>query len=272
MTRTNRSAGLFAGSRRAFLSGLAGLAAAARCGRPAQAAEGDGDKLRRHDIAVTAGLAGIQQLFQTKEPVTWVFTGDSITHGALHTLGWRSYPEHFAERVRWELARVRDIVINTGISGDRTGGILNDWDWRAGRFEPDVVSLMFGMNDCGDGPAGRDKFRTNYLQLVDRVQAARALPLLHTPNTAYAKKSPGRDDLAAYADIVRQIAHDRGTALVDHYAEWSAAKPEQESLLPWLQDESIHPGVYGHRMFARSIFRAVGIFDPKSPTCALEVP
>ena len=48
-----------------------------------------------------------------------MFTGDSITHGALHTMGWRSYPEHFAERVRWELGRMRDIVINTGISGDR---------------------------------------------------------------------------------------------------------------------------------------------------------
>ena len=32
-----------------------------------------------------------------KEPLTWIFTGDSITHGALHTWGWRSYVEHFAE-------------------------------------------------------------------------------------------------------------------------------------------------------------------------------
>jgi hypothetical protein len=32
--------------------------------------------------------------------LTWVLTGDSITHGAWFTNGARSYPEHLAERVR----------------------------------------------------------------------------------------------------------------------------------------------------------------------------
>jgi hypothetical protein len=50
----------------------------------------------------------VRALLTGTEPVTWLFTGDSITHGALHTMGWRSYPEHFAERVRWELRRMRD--------------------------------------------------------------------------------------------------------------------------------------------------------------------
>jgi len=51
--------------------------------------------------------------------LTWVITGDSITHGAWFTKGARSYPEHLAERVRGELLRFRDIIINTGVSGDR---------------------------------------------------------------------------------------------------------------------------------------------------------
>lgn len=257
-------------SRRRFLQCCAGLSAAAQS--VVTAAADDAPRLRQHDVSATAGLAGLQQLLKSPQSATWVFTGDSITHGALHTLGWRSYPEHFAERVRWELGRVRDVVINTGISGDRTGGILKDWDWRAGRFQPDTVSLMFGMNDCGAGPAGREEFRRNLHTLVDRALAAQALPLLHTPNTVYTAKSPGREDLPAYAQIIREVAAERGVALVDHYAEWRQAKPDQESLLPWLQDESIHPGVYGHRMFARSLFRVLGIFDEKSPTCQLEVP
>src|SRR6185369_10691115 len=73
-----------------------------------------------------AGLAGIKRLLAGKAALTWVFTGDSITHGALHTLGWRSYPEHFAERVRWELKRMRDVVINTGISGDTIPGVSGE--------------------------------------------------------------------------------------------------------------------------------------------------
>jgi acyl-CoA thioesterase I len=60
----------------------------------------------------------LKNLLANKEPIIWVFTGDSITHGALHTFGWRSYVEHFAERVRFEMRRMTDVVINTGISGD----------------------------------------------------------------------------------------------------------------------------------------------------------
>lgn len=218
------------------------------------------------------GLGAIRELLKRKEPVCWVFTGDSITHGALHTLGWRSYPEHFAERVRWELRRMRDIVINTGISGDRTGGLLADLDWRALHLKPDMVSVMLGMNDCSSGPEGRELFRKNLTAIIERIRGAGALPLLHSPNTVYVKNSGGRGDLPAYAAIVREVASATGTGLIDHWAHWEKTKPDQESLLPWLEDRSIHPGVYGHREFAKLIFRDLGIFDPASPTCRLEVP
>lgn len=220
----------------------------------------------------TAGLAEIKLLLAGKKALTWVFTGDSITHGALHTLGWRSYPEHFAERVRWELRRMRDVVINTGISGDRTGGLLGDLDWRVLRFKPDVVSIMIGMNDCSQGMAGRETFRKNLAEMARKVRDAGAIPLLNTPNTVYVKNAGGRGDLPAYAEIVRDLAAKQRLALVDHWQHWQKTKPDQEKLLAWLEDKSIHPNVFGHREFARQIFRELGIFDPKSPTCQLEVP
>ncbi len=247
--------------RRQFLAGL-GLAL---CGGGALAGE---EKPR----PAAGGIAGIKALLAGKRALTWVFTGDSITHGALHTLGWRSYPEHFAERVRWELRRMRDVVINTGISGDRTGGLLADLDWRVLRFKPDVVSVMLGMNDCSLGKAGRETFRKNLKAIVEKAQAAGAIPLLHTPNTVYVKNAGGRSDLPAYADIVRELAEGAKLALVDHWRHWSKVKAKQEDLLAWLEDRSIHPNVHGHRAFAHLIFKELGIFDPKSPTCRLEVP
>jgi acyl-CoA thioesterase-1 len=242
--------------RRLFIAGLAASVAAAS----AHAAE----------TPPADGFDAVKALLAGKRPLTWVFTGDSITHGALHTLGWRSYPEHFAERVRWELRRMRDVVINTGISGDRTGGLLADLDWRVLRFKPDVVSVMLGMNDCSAGPAGRDVFRQNLTAIAQKCAAAGAVVVLNTPNTIYVKNAAARADLPAYADAVRAAAGPY--LLVDHWKEWSAAKPDPEKLLAWLEDRSIHPNVYGHRAFARSIFRAFGVFDPNSPTCKLDVP
>ena len=52
----------------------------------------------------------IQQFLRSPEPIKWIFDGDSITHGALHTVGWRDYTEHFTERLRYEMGRMRDVV------------------------------------------------------------------------------------------------------------------------------------------------------------------
>jgi len=261
--------------RRKFLTGV-GMAACAglmagdgQATRSAEANQAAGQK--RKKPAPTSGVEGIKDLLAGKEPVAWVFTGDSITHGALHTKGWRSYPEHFAERMRWELKRMRDIVINTGISGDKTDGLLADFDWRVLHLKPDVVSIMLGMNDCTLGEVGRELFRKNLTGLVNKVKTAGAIPLLNTPNTVYLKNAETRGDLPAYAQVVRDVALGTKAVLVDHYAHWEKSKPDQEALLKWLEDQSIHPGVFGHREFAKLIFTGLGIYDEKSPTCQLEV-
>ena len=261
--------------RRTFLTG-AGLAACAGLlaadgptTRSAEANQAAGQ--RRKNPAAGSGVEGIKELLARKEPVAWVFTGDSITHGALHTKGWRSYPEHFAERVRWELKRMRDIVINTGISGDKTDGLLADLDWRVLHLKPDVVSIMFGMNDCTLGEVGRELFRKNLTAIVTKVKTAGSIPILNTPNTIYLKNAETRGDLPAYAQVVRDVALGTRAVLVDHYAHWEKAMPDQEALLKWLEDQSIHPGVFGHREFAKLMFRELGIYDEKSPTCQLEV-
>lgn len=85
-----------------------------------------------------------EKIADKNKPITWVITGDSITHGAWYTEGGRSYTEHLAERVRGELLRFRDFVINTGVSGEVATGLLKDFDWRVLRFKPDVVSINLG--------------------------------------------------------------------------------------------------------------------------------
>ena len=61
----------------------------------------------------------IKRLLSADAPVKWLFYGDSITHGARHTYGFRDYTELFAERVRFELGRRLDVVLNTAVGGQR---------------------------------------------------------------------------------------------------------------------------------------------------------
>ena len=118
-------------------------------------------------------------LARSSEPRTWLFYGDSITHGAAHTHGFRAFPEIFAERIRWELRRLYDVVINTAISGQTTVQLLDEkrYDWRVRRFQPDAVFILIGMNDIVK-LKDVNKFRANLVELLRRVRNDGAIPIL----------------------------------------------------------------------------------------------
>jgi lysophospholipase L1-like esterase len=195
-----------------------------------------------------------------KTPRTWLFTGDSITHGALWTAGWRSFPEIFAERVRWEKRRMSDIVVNTGISGNKVTDILGAYDWRVRRFKPDVVLILIGMNDCSavKDPA---EFGKNLAKLVADVRADGGIPVLQTPNTV----APGSRDkaLPPFNEQIRKVAKEQDVILVDHYAFWESSAVNTRPPAKWLGN-SIHPSGEGHRQMAVLIFKVLGLHDPKS--------
>lgn len=237
-----------------LLAALLGLAAAA--GRAQEAAE-------------PADLASLREkLARPDRPLTWVITGDSITQGAKWLGRERAYPELIQERLRWELKRKRDIVINSGLSGEKTAGLLADFEWRVLRFQPDVVAIMIGMNDAVAGPAGRERFAADLREMIGRVRAAGAMPILQRTNPVD-PSDPGaqtRADLPAYNVLIADVARATGTLLVDHWRHWLDAAPAPEERRRWLADP-IHPNAAGHRQLAREFFRALGCLDPAAPSC-----
>ena len=212
-------------------------------------------------------LREIRRLLDGSKPLTWVFTGDNITHGGGYTQGARSYSEHFAERVRWELKRFLDVVVNTGVSGDRAKGLAKNLDWRVLRFRPDVVSVMLGLNDSGGGVPGRQEFRDHLATIVDRLRNEGAIVLLNTPNRINLLKARDRLDLPGYVQIVRDVAAEFELPLIDHWSHWEEVKSTAEDVPGWLADDGIHPDCEGHRELAKLLFAELDIFDARSPTC-----
>lgn len=223
-------------------------------------------------LAAPASALNFPALLANKEPLTWVFTGDSITHGAAHTYGGRSYSEHIAERLRWELRRTRDVVINTGISGNRLPSLLADLDWRVLRFQPHIVSLMFGMNDCVAGPDGRQTFANALDACWNKLQERDIRVILHTPNLIHYPADNARRDLPAYVDLLRNFAQGKSLVLVDHYAHWTQTRRTPYELLMLMADGAIHPNQFGHIELAHETLRQLGLHDPKSRTGRLFVP
>ncbi|MEN6354639.1 MAG: SGNH/GDSL hydrolase family protein, partial [Bacteroidales bacterium] len=220
-------------------------------------------------ISCLPDLDHIADLLKQNNPLIWVFTGDSITHGAKHTHGYRSYPEIFEERIRWEMNRRRDVIINTGISGNTTMDILRDFDWRIGQFKPNVVSLMIGTNDCSKEDIPPAVFERNIDSLLAIIRGLNSIPVFQTPNFIIKEKAPERVRLSEYVSVIRNIAGEKKVILIDNYAYWQKEIQDKgEALIfrKWLNDP-LHPNGAGHSEIARLIFRELNIFDPQAPTC-----
>ena len=212
----------------------------------------------------------LQHIITRPEPVKWVFIGDSITHGAFHTFGSRSYVELFEERVRWELRRSMDIVINTAYSGETTRGLLATFDWRVKQFQPDVVFLMIGTNDCCTGRnVTLDEFTTNLGLLADRIIEGGALPAFQTTCPLIKGGAPDREPtFGAYMEAIRQVAQARDLPLIDHEKFWR----ERMARTGYWMNDPIHPNEFGHRAFTECLFKELQVFDPTSQTCRLFFP
>lgn len=217
------------------------------------------------------GLDGIWQLVDAVQPVTWVFTGDGVTHGARHTAGARCFPELFAERIRWELRRLLDVVVNTGVEGAKCRNLQADLEWRVTRFEPDVVFMTLGLHDSLAGPEGLGRFRGQLSGVVEALEGDGSIVVLNTPNPVLASTDRRFSSLPDYVDQIRRVAEEMQVPVVDHWAHWERACKNGAMLAGWLGADGIHPNGPGHRQIARLLLHRLGLFDHHSPTCNVPV-
>ncbi|MCD2422548.1 GDSL-type esterase/lipase family protein [Niabella pedocola] len=215
-------------------------------------------------------LSRITGLLKRKEPVKWLFTGDSITQGAKHTHGMRSYPEVFSERVRWELGRPRDVIINTAISGNTSVDLCRDLDQRIFQYQPQVVLLMLGTNDAAlQKKITPEHFKANMTMIIDRIRTQNGIPVLLSPNRIIATKAPERSTLKNYIAVLDELAASRSLVYINVWSEWDTGLKQkyQGQQNARLLNDPLHPNGFGHQEIAILLFKAFSIYDPAASTC-----
>ncbi len=214
-------------------------------------------------------------ILRSPKPAKWLFYGDSITHGAFHTMGWRDYTELFSERIRYELRRLDDVVIKSAYDGNTTRHLLESFEWRVEQFRPQVVFVMIGTNDCCIDPAGvrvpLDEFKENLNTLIKRIQAMNgAIPVLQTTCPPLPAGALTREvNFPSYMTAIRSVARDARIPIIDHSAYWRRKAKAAGSIPYWWMSDAIHPNEMGHRVFAELIFKKLKIHTPDSTTCRL---
>jgi len=227
-----------------------------------------------------------EPFLQLEDDDTVVFLGDSITHQCLYT----QYLETFFY-TRYPHRRIR--FHNAGVSGDRAAHALARFGDDVAALEPDVVTLLLGMNDGRYEPFHAETFRTyrrDMTALLDRIAGigARAVVLSPTMFDHHQHAVRMQDPTFRFGD--RHFDR-RYNALMGYYGAWlreAAGKRRLPSVDLWgrlndltfarrrlrpdftLIEDAIHPGAAGQFVMAHTILSRARPERPRVDTLTLQ--
>ncbi len=222
------------------------------------------------------------------QPVTIAFLGDSVTHGCFelytHEATGRVLPVYeqqsaYHARLKKMLGRIYPAaavnVINAGVSGDSSGQGLARLERDVLRFDPDLVVVCFGLNDCNRGTEFVDEYVQNMSAIFDAVQAHGAECIFLTPNMIGTRVAEHIHDpllrataeRACTADHVRALelcvqgakaaAAARQIPVCDCYAVWQAMAAAGADTTALLCNDINHPCREMHDVFAYELLKTM---------------
>ena len=191
-----------------------------------------------------------------KQNMKIVFQGDSITDAGrdrrnYHHMG-NGYPKYTAAQLTERFPEETFEFINQGISGNRTCQLFDRLYLDAIAFEPDMISVLIGINDIWHRYGGGriettdEQIETNYRAILTRLkkQTHAKIVMLAPYLLDCPKVDPMREDLARLLPIVRRLADEFADAYIplDQLFE-EAVKVQPEPL--YYSADGVHPNANG---------------------------
>ncbi len=210
------------------------------------------------DLSAQASSKGLVFLFQ----------GDSITDGNRgrntdpnHIMG-HGYAFSIASRVGADFADAGHTFFNRGVSGNTILDLQKRWKADTLDLNPDVLSILVGINDAGaeiekrDTAQTTDAFENTYRQLLKEtkmvlpdVKLVLGVPFV-VPSGRRKDNYPAWREATLPRDrAVRKLAAEFGAILID-YPKVFVAASKKAPLDYWIWD-GIHPTISGHELMAR---------------------
>ncbi len=180
--------------------------------------------------------------------VTIVAFGDSITAGYAVRRGFPSFWKEMLQR-KYPDARIE--MINSGTSGDTTMDGLARLDWSVLSYEPDLVTINFGINDCVLG-LGLEEFEMNFVEMVRRIRAGPESEILLLSSQPL--ETPPYDRLVLdYYQAIERVAGEMDVGFVDVYKAWMERVRQGTPLGSLILSGLDHPNEAGYRIIAEEL-------------------
>ena len=200
--------------------------------------------------------------------VRLLFQGDSITDAGrdkrdFHDLG-NGYPKYAAELLKESNPEINFDFINLGISGNRTGQLFDRLYPDAIALQPDVISILIGINDIWHRGAFSyvattdEQIELNYREILKNLKAkTNAKIVMLAPYVLDAvDRAPMKNELATVLPIVRKLADEFADAYIPLDELFEVAMATQPAPLYYSPD-GVHPNENGARFIGECYARTV---------------
>ncbi|MFC5261273.1 SGNH/GDSL hydrolase family protein [Kribbella qitaiheensis] len=191
----------------------------------------------------------IEELLDPRRTV--VFAGDSVTDCGRRE-DRRGLGDGYVRDLFDSLGPQRPRIVNVGISGNRAADLEARWQTDVLAHQPDVVSVLIGINDTWrrydkNDPTSTASFERSYRALLEPV---RAKLILVEPFLLAVKddQDAWREDLDPKIEVVRRLASEYGAVLVPADVEFNRQAAVVGATT--LADDGVHPTAAGHRLLA----------------------
>ncbi|MBQ9086610.1 MAG: SGNH/GDSL hydrolase family protein [Clostridia bacterium] len=196
-----------------------------------------------------------------------LFQGDSITDAGrdkrnYHELG-HGYANYAAEKLRVAYPDAELEFINLGIAGNRTSQLFDRLYADAIKFQPDVVSVMVGINDMWHRHTHKiltsdEQFALNYRSILNRLKhETGAKIVMIAPYLLDAEdKEEIREDMKTILPIIRDLAKEFADVYIpldERFAEALKTQPEPK----YYSADGIHPNANGAAFIGELYIEAV---------------
>jgi lysophospholipase L1-like esterase len=189
------------------------------------------------------------------DAVRVVCFGDSVTGVYYHTGSRQAYTDMLEIALRRVSKNNNVQAINAGISGHTTVNGLKRIDTDVLDKKPDVVTVMFGLNDMTRVPL--EDYRTNLKTIVAKCRAIGAEVVLATPNNVSNTSSRPTTKLIKYCDVVREVGKELSVPVADAYREFDGIRTVDYLAWRTLMSDPIHPNMAGHKRIATCLAQAI---------------
>ncbi len=159
-------------------------------------------------------------------------------------------------------------VINSGLSGKNSAEGVAQLETKVLAHNPDTVFIEFAMNDAflysdGTPQLSVAQARANLIAMIEALRARNSEVeiILQTMNTVWDSPAGSnqsatlRPNLAAYYQMYREVAAERGLMLIDHHASWKRLHENDPAAFQAHVPDGVHPTVAGIRQVVMPLLK-----------------